>query len=306
LVPASFHGKIIQPDAETLKKLKKITEKTSIMKNQIITHASQMIVHAKMEESFLGNMLADAIQEATGADFAYINSGSLRTSLEPGPVTYGDLFRAYPFNNRIVTFPITSEELRLFLQVAESGSRGFGSLAGLQVRLLSPRYEANFIDFNGDHTFAPWKLNRLLDVTLADKTPLTPHKQYQLATIDFLVTGGDDLKWVMQHLNMEKRMHDTGIHSQEAFLRYLKKIKNLQPSERRIQFEGPEQPHPLKKRHKKNHEKRFSHDTKKNRILFEKKQERHSHKTFEKSHKNLSFFTKKCMLRTILHDQQSC
>ena len=252
LVPAQFHGKIVQADPKIQEALKKITEKTLIMKNRVIAYASQTITHAKMEESFLGNLLADALADATGADIAYINSGSIRTSLEAGAVNYGDIFRAYPFNNRIVTFPITSEELRLLLEVAESGSRGFGSVAGLHLHLISPHYEANFVDFNGDGTFAPWKLNRLLELTLSDKSPLTPQKQYQFATIDFLVTGGDDLRWVMQHLKIDKRMKDTGINSQEAFVAYLEKLKKIHPSEPRLHFEPPHlKKSPKKKRFRK-------------------------------------------------------
>lgn len=67
-------------------------------------------------ESNLGNFVADALREKWNADFACINSGSLRKNMAPGPITRLDVYEVYPFTNPIVTFEVTGDELMKILQ----------------------------------------------------------------------------------------------------------------------------------------------------------------------------------------------
>ncbi|MEK7867738.1 MAG: bifunctional UDP-sugar hydrolase/5'-nucleotidase, partial [Planctomycetota bacterium] len=62
-------------------------------------------------ESNLGNFVADALREKWNADFACINSGSLRKNMSAGPITLLDVYEVYPFTNPVVTFELTGEEL---------------------------------------------------------------------------------------------------------------------------------------------------------------------------------------------------
>lgn len=62
-------------------------------------------------ESNLGNFVADALREKWSADFACINSGSLRKNLSAGPITLLDVYEVYPFANPVVTFEMTGQEL---------------------------------------------------------------------------------------------------------------------------------------------------------------------------------------------------
>lgn len=62
-------------------------------------------------ESNIGNWIADAFREATGADIAIMNNGGIRKNLEAGPVTVRDIWEIAPFGNRLVTFEWTGEEL---------------------------------------------------------------------------------------------------------------------------------------------------------------------------------------------------
>ena len=53
-------------------------------------------------ESELGNLLTDALREFTKADIAIHNvRGGIRAELPAGELTYGSLYRMYPFDNRI-------------------------------------------------------------------------------------------------------------------------------------------------------------------------------------------------------------
>jgi 2',3'-cyclic-nucleotide 2'-phosphodiesterase (5'-nucleotidase family) len=89
-------------------------------------------------ESALGNLFSDAFRESVpGADLAINNTfGGLRADLPSGVLTYGDLFRTYPFDNRLVTLRLTGGQVRrVASDVIVTGNRVPG-LSGLRVRAV--------------------------------------------------------------------------------------------------------------------------------------------------------------------------
>jgi 5'-nucleotidase len=64
------------------------------------------------DESALGNLFADLLKEARpSAAIGIMNGGGLRADLPAGPLTYGTLFEAFPFDNRIATTKLTAKDL---------------------------------------------------------------------------------------------------------------------------------------------------------------------------------------------------
>ena len=244
LVVAKFHGKTIEPDREINQLIEATAKKTRILKEKKLGMAIRPIEHLRTGESELGNLYADAIRIASGADFAYVNSGGIRAPINAGPVVYGDVFRSVPFDNSIVTLEVKAEDLRKILQVAESGSRGFGSVSGLHLRLIDPAQEAPFQDLSGDGTFELWKINRLIAMNLPNGEPLNSKKTYTLATLDFLVTGGDDLKWPMSQISAAKngtlQFKDTGILCRDAIVQHIERLKEVNsPIHPLVDFQNP-------------------------------------------------------------------
>ncbi len=124
----------------------------------------------------LGRLVAEAMKSYTGADVALMNPGGLRADLPAGPLTYGALYEALPFQNRIVVLTVTGRKLlELVTALADSG-HGFPQLAG--------------IDLRGGP--GAWSGARL-----AGGKPLDLAARYRLATVDFLVGGGDGLSGAM-------------------------------------------------------------------------------------------------------------
>jgi 2',3'-cyclic-nucleotide 2'-phosphodiesterase (5'-nucleotidase family) len=85
-------------------------------------------------EYALGNLLADAVRAATGAQASLINNGSVRRALPAGPLTWGTLFELQPFANALVTVQVTGAQLRQALEVAVSGNSIEAHVSGLVVR----------------------------------------------------------------------------------------------------------------------------------------------------------------------------
>jgi 5'-nucleotidase len=67
-------------------------------------------------ESRMGNLVADAQREETGATIAFVNPGIVRAGLAAGDVTYGRAFTAQPFGTNLVTMTLTGAQVRGLLE----------------------------------------------------------------------------------------------------------------------------------------------------------------------------------------------
>ena len=64
----------------------------------------------------LGCMMTDAFCEMSGADFAFQNTGGVRiTHLNKGPITVKDVYSIDPFNNDMVVYQMTGEQVKRFI-----------------------------------------------------------------------------------------------------------------------------------------------------------------------------------------------
>lgn len=111
-----------------------------------------------VDESALGNALADALVYATGADAAVFPGGMLGDDILPGAQTEASVLRVLPTDSRIVIAELNAAQLkallengvsRIVLDPAEKIDREASAFAGfLQVSGVSFRYDAT--GFVGD------------------------------------------------------------------------------------------------------------------------------------------------------------
>jgi 5'-nucleotidase len=86
----------------------------------------------------LGTVIADALRAAVpGADVAAINnSGRLWADLPAGPVTFGQLYAVFPFDNRLVRVSMTGAELSRWLaNEARQGRLSAVGISGVDVNV---------------------------------------------------------------------------------------------------------------------------------------------------------------------------
>lgn len=89
-------------------------------------------------ESPLGNLYADALREEGEADIALNNNslGGLRADLPGGPLTFGQLYDTFPFDNRLARLQVTAGTLEQGLANAlRRGRRGAFGISGARVRV---------------------------------------------------------------------------------------------------------------------------------------------------------------------------
>ena len=132
-------------------------------------------------EAAMGNLVADAMKAAVGADVAITNGGGLRADKQyqaGQKLTRRDLLSEMPFGNTTVLLELTGDKLKAALengvsQVRELGGR-FPQVSGLtvEVDLKEPvGSRVKSVKVNG--------------------APLDPAKTYKVATNDFMARGGD-------------------------------------------------------------------------------------------------------------------
>ena len=127
-------------------------------------------------ESPLANLMTDALRESLGTDIAIHNVlGGIRSGLPVGPLTFGDVYNMFPFDNRVVIVDLSGREVRnIIASEAHKGHRRAG-FSGMTV----------FVSCNND----------VMDVTLQldDGRKLTDADRVTMLANDFLTLGGDDV-----------------------------------------------------------------------------------------------------------------
>jgi len=141
------------------------------------------------DESGLGNMIADAFveygrQQGWKTDVAFYNAAGVRAPLKAGPVTYGQLYEVLPFGNTIVSVDLTGDQLKEVLEDA-SGRAG-------RLQIGGGRWVYRFTNPAGQ---------RVLEATIAGEA-LDPKRVYHVATIDYLLLGGDGHTWFGKGTNV--------------------------------------------------------------------------------------------------------
>ncbi len=148
----------------------------------------------------LGDMVADALREAAGADVALVNNTGIRAPLMAGPVTWGQAYTVLPLGDWVVKMPVTGAVLRQALEHALGSNETLASISGMTLRV---------------NKSAPAG-QRLVSATLADGRVLADDAVYTLATFDFLADGGSGYAMLRG-----RPYTNTGVDELDAFVRFL-------------------------------------------------------------------------------------
>ena len=135
----------------------------------------------RTRETAIGNLIADAMRNATNADAAIMNGGGIRGGrvYPPGSaISRRDLLGELPFGNRLVVLEMTGGVLR---KAMEEGLAQWPNLSG-----RFPQVSGIALEFDPKRAVG----QRILSIKVGG-APLVPDKVYRIATNDFLARGGD-------------------------------------------------------------------------------------------------------------------
>ncbi len=191
----------VPPDTDELRKIRQWTDLAEAGYDSVIGLAAVDMVRAGgPKESSLGNLMADAIRQAVGADVAFQNSGGIRDDILRGEITYRQIYKVDGFSNTIVTMDMTGEQLLTALEVSVMGGHGIFQVSGLRM-VFDPKRPP---------------MDRLVSVEVGGK-PVDPKARYRVATNSFLAAGGGNYRIFQEAENWE----DTGHLVRQAMVDFI-------------------------------------------------------------------------------------
>ncbi|SFD86589.1 5'-nucleotidase/hypothetical protein/2',3'-cyclic-nucleotide 2'-phosphodiesterase / 3'-nucleotidase / 5'-nucleotidase [Lentibacillus persicus] len=164
-------------------------------------------VSVRNSETALGNLITDGMLEKAkeyneDTVIALQNGGGIRTNIDEGPITYGEIMEVLPFGNTLATMEITGAELeQAFEHSVAQAPREFGGF--LHVSGMNLEYDSS--QPAGE---------RVVSMKLEDGTEIEADTTYTVATNMFTATGGDGYD-VFNKVYEDGRVQDLGLSDWE-------------------------------------------------------------------------------------------
>ncbi|WP_338751877.1 5'-nucleotidase C-terminal domain-containing protein [Bacillus sp. FJAT-52991] len=179
----------------------------------------------RKNETELGNlitdgMLAKAKEYNPKVVMALQNGGGIRTSIDQGPITVGEVINVLPFGNTLATMEVTGAELKEAFETSvkalpkENG--GFLHVSGAKVKYDSSKPAGERV------------------VSISYKKPdgtyeeIQPAEKYTVATNAFTAKGGDGYD-VFKKVYEEGRVTDLGLSDWENLRDHVKSLGTVNP-----------------------------------------------------------------------------
>ena len=141
---------------------------------EVIAFSTRFMSKAQ-PESELSNFVVDLVKEETEkavgrhVDVAVVNFGGIRVDMPEGDVLLDDVRSMFPFNNKLVWVELPGTALqRLMEEIAQYGPQ---CVSGVRMVIADKKLES--VEVGGK--------------------PIEPKKKYGVATVDFLLDGGDNI-----------------------------------------------------------------------------------------------------------------
>lgn len=160
-----------------------------------------------------GNLMADLMLSEAGPifkkrtgkdlDFVLMNHGGIRSIISKGNVSAGTAYEVMPFENNISVVELDGKGVKGLVNFLVSSKRPH-PVAGIQI-ILNADDSINTINIQGK--------------------PFDENRNYNIATSDYLVSGGDDMVFFKNALNVT----EIDYKIRNAMIDYFKKVDTLAP-----------------------------------------------------------------------------
>src|SRR6185436_867731 len=204
-------------DASVLSYLKPLADSMSVLVDRAVFETTDAIPSRGLRdgETPLGNFVADVARDVGHAEVGIVNSGGIRAPIPRGRVTAGDIYSVVPFDNEVAVVMMPGWQLRQLLDFGARrlGKGGFPQVSGVSFTIRGDR--ATDVKVNG----------RVLE---SDRV-------YRVATIDFLIGGGDGYTIFAKAGEPER----TGIFLRDGAVDFLQRNQSYEfRKDGRIRWEG--------------------------------------------------------------------
>ena len=167
----------VTPDPEIAKLVDERRAEGEKYTSRVVGRTTEPLTNLREETAF-GNLITDAFveygrQQGWKTEVAFYNMAGVRASFNAGQISYGQLYEALPFSNTVVNVDLTGSDLAAIIDRAACVN-GRLHMAGVVVAFR----------FDGGTP------NCVTSITVAG-APLDAARTYHVATIDYLLLGGD-------------------------------------------------------------------------------------------------------------------
>ena len=170
-------------------------QKTMVGKTLVDLDAER--THVRTEETNFGNLVADAMLAKVSmlkAQMAIVNGGSIRITIPAGDISLGQLQTAIPFNNDMVVFDLSGEDL---VAALENGVSKVEDVEGRFPQVAGMR-------FTWSYGAEPGTRIRSVEVMTGDGyQPLDRSASYRIVTSRYMHEGGDGYAVFQKGTNVE-------------------------------------------------------------------------------------------------------
>ncbi|NWJ23494.1 5'-nucleotidase C-terminal domain-containing protein [Rhizobium sp. RM] len=219
LVDASF-----TPDEAITKRIDELKAPIEELKAKVVGSSEGAIEGdrkiCRVKECSMGNLVADATLDRVkdqGVTIAFANAGGLRSSIDAGDVTMGEVLTVLPFQNTVATFQLKGEDIKAAL---ENGVSQIDDVAGRFMQVSGLKYSFDRSKPVGE---------RVTDIQVKDGegfVALDPAKTYTVAANNYVRTGGDGFKVFN---DKAINAYDFGPNLEEAVAAYVGKNSPYKP-----------------------------------------------------------------------------
>ncbi|MEQ8173100.1 MAG: bifunctional UDP-sugar hydrolase/5'-nucleotidase [Candidatus Eremiobacterota bacterium] len=104
-------------------------------KSQVIGETNIDLTHdrLKVEESVMGDFVADAIRVGTNSDIGMIVSSGVRDQILRGKITFGDVYRILPRDDASVCLDLTGEQIKKLMENSARQHKNYLQISGMTV-----------------------------------------------------------------------------------------------------------------------------------------------------------------------------
>ncbi len=187
--------------------IKSLRENTRKKMTARLTQSKQGVSHSLVQESLLGDLLADCLDRWAKLDGAVLNSDSLRSPLPEGPISEYDLYNTYPYGDNITFLTIKGKD---FIRALE---------ASLEVKDNFPQIAGFHVNYNPQAATG----KKIKQVVLDNGRIVRPEEKYRFAVTDHILAGGFGHDFFINSLEFK----NTFVEVRQIMRACLVKQKNL-------------------------------------------------------------------------------
>ena len=183
LVPV--YADAVTPDPVVVRKVEDYRAEVDSVLGQEVGQVAVTLDHDANRECRIGNLLMDVIRDTYKVEIALQNALGVRAPIPAGKVTYGDVYKALPFDNTVVLVSMTGDQIARLLKESDVESRLL-YVSGLR--------------FVKDGSRPPGERIQIV-------TDLDPRRTYKVAVNNYMAQGGAGMTSLLE----ARDVSDTGV-----------------------------------------------------------------------------------------------